>query len=316
MANIGKQSSESLSRRKRLNQGRRFGMLVATEWLGNNVWRCRCDCGGTVDTKSRRLAGRKGGKGATHCGCRLEMRLKEMYSALTVDLVGKTFGAWEVVARAGSTPGGSAKWRCRCAAGHWRIAAGKDVKRRGRVSKCELCEAGVAARRNRLWEEADRSLKEALAACVWLERADEAWHKRQLDHRRAKGREWKKLNPDKVAAAGKNKAKPAWLPRLALDEVYAKRREVSERTGVEHHVDHIVPLHGKTVCGLHVPWNLQVLPAKENHTKNDRLLPWVARGEWGEWRNFELGPKPASELPSLALLASMRVLPSSEVYAP
>lgn len=74
--------------------------------------------------------------------------------------------------------------------------------------------------------------------------------------------------------AVKIKAAPAWLSKEQLEEMrcfYEEARRMTTTTGVVHHVDHIVPLRGKTVCGLHVPWNLQILTAAENKAKGNKI---------------------------------------------
>lgn len=66
---------------------------------------------------------------------------------------------------------------------------------------------------------------------------------------------------------------PAWLTPAqlrAMTNVYRWAREVEKATGIPHHVDHIVPLRGVRVSGLHVPSNLQILSATANIAKNNR----------------------------------------------
>jgi len=70
-------------------------------------------------------------------------------------------------------------------------------------------------------------------------------------------------------------ATPKWLTDTHKMEIRLKYRlaiELSRATGERHAVDHIVPLHGENVCGLHVPWNLQVLTQKDNLAKYNRLV--------------------------------------------
>lgn len=87
-------------------------------------------------------------------------------------------------------------------------------------------------------------------------------------------------NRDKINAisakyrASKLKATPNWLTAFDLEcmqEFYTIARAFKLYTGQEYHVDHIVPLQGNNVCGLHVPWNLQVLDASENLSKSNKL---------------------------------------------
>lgn len=65
---------------------------------------------------------------------------------------------------------------------------------------------------------------------------------------------------------------PSWADRDAIRAIYAECQRISEATGILHHVDHIIPLKGKNVCGLHVETNLQILTASENSRKNNKLM--------------------------------------------
>lgn len=73
--------------------------------------------------------------------------------------------------------------------------------------------------------------------------------------------------------ADKLKATPQWLDKKQLKEIeniYNKCKEISQKTGIQHHVDHIIPLNGNGVRGLHVPWNLQIISKHENLVKSNK----------------------------------------------
>lgn len=99
---------------------------------------------------------------------------------------------------------------------------------------------------------------------------------RHKEAKRAKNAAYKRQNVHKVRADTRwrqallKSATPKWVDRREIEAIYAEAKRLEEAVGVSYHVDHIIPLRGKDVCGLHVPWNLQAIPAKDNYLKGSR----------------------------------------------
>lgn len=138
---------------------------------------------------------------------------------------------------------------------------------------CRACNAAVLAERNRSKDykakrRAARNTDEARA------KARAAYAKdpqRRIGYQRA----YAKRSPAEVNAKNAERRASARrtlaASREAIAAIYARAAHLTQLTGVRHHVDHIVPLKGEHVSGLHVPWNLQCLPARDNIAKHNRF---------------------------------------------
>jgi hypothetical protein len=69
-------------------------------------------------------------------------------------------------------------------------------------------------------------------------------------------------------------ATPTWLTteqKEDIKQLYISAQKITKLTGVRYEVDHIIPLVNENVCGLHVPWNLQVIPKIDNLKKANKI---------------------------------------------
>lgn len=160
---------------------------------------------------------------------------------------------------------------------------GHVAKRSARTGNCVACTAITSAANGR-----KNAAKRREDTRRWRERNRE----RYLEITRQNTRDWHVRNPERVAELRKRpsfrakrvryqrnremaqiRAMPPWLTdaqKAAINDRYEEAQRLTRETGVAHHVDHIEPLRGRNSCGLHVPWNLQVITGEENLRKGNR----------------------------------------------
>ena len=155
------------------------------------------------------------------------------------DLVGQVFGRLTVVKRAENTKKGKARWTCSCTCGGARTASACELKF-GKTRSCGCLRSEVASARA-VERNTTHGLTGTPAYVLYMSR------KRQLS---------------------KLQRTPAWSEEEKILEFYNNCPD-------GHHVDHIIPLNGALVSGLHVLGNLQYLPAKVNLQKKNKFTPYT-----------------------------------------
>ncbi len=102
------------------------------------------------------------------------------------------------------------------------------------------------------------------------------YYKANKEKEAARGRRYRAAHPEK----GTEKAAwrklvllqrtPPWVNRDKIKKLYAESQRLTDATGIQHSVDHIIPLNGKLISGLHVETNLQILTLAENSAKSNK----------------------------------------------
>lgn len=84
---------------------------------------------------------------------------------------------------------------------------------------------------------------------------------------------WLTVHPRRSYIVAANLSTPDWVSRADLKALHAEAKRLTLLTGVEHVLDHMVPLNHPYVCGLTVPWNLRIVTRAQNAAKSNKWSP-------------------------------------------
>lgn len=132
--------------------------------------------------------------------------------------------------------------------------------------------------RNRRWRAANRDRVKAnqkrwaQANQSAVREANRRWYEKNFEQVKMRNTRWWEEHPEfrREFRARRRAAERQQTPPWLTNEHIAELRALYAHSSKDFHVDHIWPLRGKDAWGLHVPWNLQVLPAEENMRKHTK----------------------------------------------
>lgn len=160
----------------------------------------------------------------------------------------------------------------------------RKISKDGFYGKCKLC----ASVENKKWRTENVERKRQLDANYRQNNKDKVngyrlkWAKNNPEKLVESRKKWRNKNPDKCRGYWQKHnsrcdrkiraRKCSWADINKIKDIYRKCRQISRVTGIQHHVDHIVPLCSDRVCGLHYECNLQIIPATDNLRKSNKVI--------------------------------------------